>query len=645
MRYFISLKLSHKSVTVKRYRDDDGIERLQSFQGCSRPVPLAISIINNGFNVGQAALQHYEQHLPNSFYKLFSLLKGNETYTLFGAQKPANTLLYIAIETILAKLIRDEFGEDLNVVRSTLPIGFDFEPDITEEERNAVLDLFRNGYNGECGRYGNVGVIDTNAIIANNVLNDNFRKYAMVLDNSGSDIMASLYSEEDNRCISSRILPGLALDPGIAEGVKKIKLQIQDINPYIRDFSPVEEKLQEIVSTFISSDKPETYGSVRINTEDYQYFIARCDVNASGSMHSANVITDIKSIAYNAAGLSLSDIVFAIRGAALRSDYFMRIFRGEMDSVKIVDDDFIQNLDSIIIRDMVESGWTLDPKGKQRKHLDEEFSELRQRIEYVLIPQGHYVPALNELNEFLAKCRSIDFHGHDEHIQKYVAQIIELQQGQGRTNQPKPQPKPQPLVTPEPPVVTPQGGQGDDLLGEWRKMVNDTERDVKKLIASGMYSEARGQINILRDDMRAYGIHNFDDEIRRLYSLLPTSKPTPQGQRQPIPQPAPPEQQPKTPISDSPYYEIVSKLGFAGAKKWCTEKDDIDGAILMGKLDKLHKNYELAAACLEKYVAEGNKVGIKRFEAELSQYVSLLKAAKLSSVEEEELLEKYRSHL
>lgn len=626
---------------MKRYRDDDGIERLQSFQGCSRPVPLAISIINNGFNVGQAALQHYEQHLPNSFYKLFSLLKGNETYTLFGAQKPANTLLYIAIETILARLIRDEFGEDLNVVRSTLPIGFDFEPDITEEERTAVLDLFRNGYNGECGRYGNVGVIDTNAIIANNVLSENFRKYAMVLDNSGSDIMASLYSEEDNRCISSRVLPGLALDPGIAEGVRKIKLQIQDVNPYIRDFSPVEEKLQEIVSSFISSDKPETYGSIRINTEDYQYFIARCDVNASGSMHSENVISDIKSIAYNAAGLSLSDIVFAIRGAALRSDYFMRIFRGEMDSVKIVDDDFIQNLDAIIIRDMVESGWTLDPKGRQRRHLDEEFSELRQRIEYVLIPQGHYVPALNELNEFLAKCRSIDFHGHDEHIQKYVAQIIELQQGQGRSNQPKPQPP----VTPEPPVVTPKEGQGEDLLGEWRKMVNDTERDVKKLIASGMYSEARGQINILRDDMRAYGIHNFDDEIRRLYSLLPTSKPTPQGQRQPIPQPAPPEQQPKTPISDSPYYEIVGKLGFAGAKQWCTEKDDIDGAILMGKLDKLHKNYELAAACLEKYVAEGNKVGIKRFETGLSQYVSLLKEAKLSSTEAEELLEKYRSHL
>lgn len=625
---------------VKRYRDDDGIERLQSFQGCSRPVPLAISIINDRFNVGQTALQHYEQHLPNSFYKLFSLLKGDETYTLFGTQKPANTLLYIAIETILAKLIKDEFGEDLNVVRSTLPIGFDFEPDITEEERNAVLDLFRNGYNGECGRYGNVGVIDTNEIIANNVLSGNFRKYAMVLDNSGSDIMASLYSKEENRCISSRVLPGLALDPGIAEGVKKIKLQIQDINPYIRDFSPVEEKLQEIVSTFISTDKPETYGSVKINTEDYQYFIARCDVNASGSMHSTNVITDIKSIAYNAAGLSLSDIVFAIRGAVLRSDYFMRIFRGEMDSVKIVGDDFIQNLDAIIIRDMVESGWTLDPKGRQRRHLDEEFSELRQRIEYILIPQGHYVPALNELNEFLAKCRSIDFHGHDEHIQRYVAQIIELQQSQGRLNQPRPQPP----VTPEPPVVTPQEGHGEDLLGEWRKMVNDTERDVKKLIASGMYPEARGQINILRDDMRAYGIHNFDDEIRRLYSLLPTSpNPTTQSAASTPTQPKPvPTQQS---MLSSPYAAIVAERGFAGAKQWCTEKDDIDGAILMGKLDKLHKNYELAAACLEKYVAEGNKVGIKRFETGLSQYVSLLKEAKLSSTEAEELLGKYRSHL
>lgn len=65
----------------------------------------------------------------------------------------------------------------------------------------------------------------------------------------------------------------------------------------------------------------------------------------------------------------------------------------------------------------------------------------------------------------------------------------------------------------------------------------------------------------------------------------------------------------------------------------------------MGKLDKLHKKYELAAACLDNYVAEGNKVGIKRFETDLSQYVSLLKEAKLSSVEEEELLEKYRSHL
>lgn len=620
---------------MKRYRDDDGIERLQSFQGCSRPVPLAISIINDKFNVGQVALQHYEQHLPNSFYKLFSLLKGNEVYNLFGAQKPACTLLYIAIETILAKLINDEFGDDLNAVRSTLPIGFDFEPDVTEDEKKAVLDLFRNGYNGECGRYGNVGIIDTNAIIANNVLEDNFRKYAMVLDNSGADIMASIYSKEDNRCISSRVLPGLAVDPGIAEGVKRLKTQIQDINPYIRDFSPVDDKLQEIVSSFAFSGKYEEFGSVRIYNEDYQYYIAKCDVVATGSMHSTNVITDIKTIAYNAAGLSLSDIVFAIRGAVLRSDYFMKIFRGEMDCVKVIDDAFIENLDAIIIRDMVESGWTLDPRGKQRRHLDEEYSELRQRIEYVLIPQGHYVVALNELNEFLVKCRSVDYHGHDDHIQRYVEQITAIQRGTGR-----PEPQPQPHVTPRAPVNEPQpkGGDGGDLLAEWRKMVDDTKRDVMQLIAKGLYSDAKSQINILKDDLGTYGIRDFDGEIRSLYALLPTS-PKPVLTPTSTPKPAPTSQ------SSSPYATIVAERGYAGAKKWCSENDDIDGAILMGKLDKLHKKYETAAACLDNYVAEGNNVGIKRFESDLSQYVTLLKEAKLPSKEAEELWNKFRSHL
>ncbi len=621
MKYFILLRLSHKTVTVLHYRDDDGTERLQPFKGCDRPIPLAISIINNHITVGQSALEHFEQHLPNCFYKLFALLEGNETYNRFGANHPAQTLIYIAIETILSKLISDEFGHNLDAVRSNLPIGFDFEADVAPEERKKVIDLFKNGYHGECGKYGNVGIIDTNRLIAAAGLIKNFRKYAMVLDSNGNDMSASLYSRENEDCIASRVFPGLGADPGVAKGVNSLKNQILSFDPFI-DFSPVEQRLQDIVKKFISSGKPETQGCININNHNYDYFLALCDVKDIGSTHSQNIMTDIRSLGYNSGGININDIVFMVRSANLQTEYFMKIFKGEMDCVKVVDDNLLQSLDSDIITDVIKSGWALDEHIKQKRELDEEYSELKQRIEIVLIPKKNYGLAIRELTDYAEKAHRIDYHEYDEHIRHFISQLQELQKTI-TTEDPKPVPTP---PSPQEP--------SDDMEG-WKKKIRATKEQVIKFVENGMYDDARHEISNLKDDLHDAGIHDFDSEIRVLHTLIPKD--------QKSPTPTPP--QPPKPQTDSPYAEIVVRDGFLGAKHYCTEHDDFDGAVLMGKLDKYHKKYELAANCLNNYVSEGNTNGIKRFADDLKLYVELLKMAKLPSDEAEKLLKQYQYYL
>ena len=653
MKYFISLRLSHNSVSVAHYRDDDGIERLLPFRGCDRPIPLAVSVINNTINVGATALEHYEKHLPNSFFRLFSLLKGNETYQRFGGNHPANTLIYVAIETILDNLLQNEFGNRIADIRAELPIGFDFAPDVTTDERKQVLDLFKNGYPGECERYGNIGIFDTNKIIANTALENNFRRYCMVLDYNSGDINASLYSKDAQDCINSRIFAGLGLDPRIAAGVNCIKQQIQAYNPFI-DFSPVEDRLQQIIVDFIDSNSPENAGDIRINDDRYDYFISKYDISNTGHTHSQNVITDIRSLAYATGGIHLNDITFVIRNKALQTDYFMSIFRGEMDSVSIVDDKSQESLDAFIINDMVASGWTLDPYRRLKIELDNEYAELKQHIECVLIPKRNFDRAIMELEDYASRTSKVDYHEHDDHIRLFISQLkdLEIKQEQDKENNTASEPprkEPPRFVRPTPRDERQE--QQPDVLSGWRAMVNATRAQVSEFIDSGMISEARQEINLLRDNLREEGIHDFDNDIRAMLAMLPTTprgggnKPTDNSGRY-TPQnngsnsgstPPPPPRN-----TSSPADEAIARRDYTAAKKIYNDLDDLDRAILMGKLAKAHRQYEVAASCFDAYVAEGNTRGIERVIRELEAYLDLLREAGIKDTDVEALHRKYK---
>ena len=633
MKFFISLKLSHKDVAVSHYRDDDGIERLLPFRGCDRAVPLAVAIVENRVIVGQEALNRNEQNLPDSFYKLFSFLDGNYTYTRYGERKLAQHLIYLAIDALLDNLLRNEFNISIDEIKGELPIGFDFAPDVTTEERKAVLSLFKSGYKGECGGYGNVGVIDTNKIIADEaLLGDNFRNYAMVLDSNGADILASMYSKDSGECIGSAIFHGLGVDPRIAMGVKVIKESVMSSDPYI-DFSPVEARMQEIVADFIASGKMEYFGNITINDYDYSFFLQKAAIANPGYSHSGNLRAEVRQFTNRVGGINLESIVFAIRSISLQTDYFMGVFKSEFSCVKIVDEKTLKNLDATVIRDMVDSGWTLDSNRKVRKELDDEFKTLRMYIETSLIPDGKLLHAKEELKSYLQKATQFGYTEHNEHVYSLIEHIDGLVRRRNEKDE-------------------------EESDNKWKSFTDDAVRNINQFLSSGDIMSAREEFDTLEESLKAEGVTDYDsllDELRE--KIRPRrrensgnffknffgvkDKPAEKQERRAEPQEKPAE---KT-ANLSPAEQAAINFNYREAKRLYADSDDIDKAVIMGKLDGVYKKFCNAQKGLQTYVSEKNKTMLSSRSEDIKLYISLLNEASLPTKDAENLLEQYQNAL
>ena len=649
MKFFISLKLSHKDVAVSHYRDDDGKERLLPFRGCDRAMPLAVAIVENRVIVGQEALNRNEQNLPDSFYKLFSFLEGNYTYTRYGERKPAQHLIYLAIDTLLDNLLRNEFNISIDEAKSELPIGFDFAPDVSTEERKAVLSLFTSGYKGECGRYGNVGVIDTNKIIADEALNGNYRNYAMVLDSNGTDILASMYSKDSDNCIGSAIFHGLGVDPRVAMGVKVIKESVMSVEPFI-DFSPVEARMQEMVTDFIASGRMEYFGNLTINDYDYTFFLQKAAISNPGYSHSGNLRAEVRNFTNRVGGVNLEDIIFAIRGISLQSDYFTGVFKSEFSCVKIVDEKTLKELDATVIRDMVNCGWTLDPSRRIRKELDEEFKDLKMYIEKSLIPDGKLLHAKEELKIYLQKAASYEYSEHDEHVRSLIEHIDELVRRRNEKDEAENEGKKANGGFSVEDVENKSsdffsfgdrrsGKKSDEnsLAAKWESFKNDAVRNINQFLQAGDTKSAREEFSTLEESLHAEGVTEYDSLLDGLREKLRPQNRRPVGGSQ--------EKPAEKKAILSPAEQAVANFEYGKASRLYAADDDMDKAVIMGKLDKAYKKFSLAKKGFQTYVSEKNRNSLSIFAEDIKLYVSLLKEASLPTNDAENLLEQYLNAL
>ncbi|MCM1297895.1 MAG: hypothetical protein NC311_20355 [Muribaculaceae bacterium] len=404
MSFFLTVSLTRKKFTVKYYREDDNLERLIPVRGYVWPAPLAVYIKDQEVNVGHQAFKYYEQNVSGAFFDLFSLLRNEQVFTFYSETRNAREALFLGMEHVFREFA-SETGfvntDDIKSSRHDIPLMIEFTPDITDEERNYVMTLFRDGHNGNCGGYTNLCEVDSNRYLADRLLEADFRNQVLVLSSDGVDLSMSLYGKSgvSKDCIAHTIEPDKGADPRINRLIDTLCEQISLQNSFI-DKAVLMPQLRDIANDFIDNNRYEIQGQVVVNNYPYDYFITRGDCNINSSMAASSMINRIRNFV-SKAGVDINDTIIALRGKEIQNEFFISNFRGNFEKVVLVDDKVVESVQSDIIRYARKRNYVFSDEVNHSVNridsLRNDFIEVASTIRQVLIPQKEFRKAKSEL--------------------------------------------------------------------------------------------------------------------------------------------------------------------------------------------------------------------------------------------------------
>jgi len=118
--------------------------------GSSENIPFYVFSDGNDFEIGDSAKIKCQNHLENSFFDYFNLIKDKNSTFLFldGEEKKMSFLLTFTIDKIIKELFKFLLiGDDLSEIRDSVKLNLVFSSDISDVEINFLVDIFENfGY-------------------------------------------------------------------------------------------------------------------------------------------------------------------------------------------------------------------------------------------------------------------------------------------------------------------------------------------------------------------------------------------------------------------------------------------------------------------------------------------------------------------
>lgn len=264
MKYYVVISITHTTIAFHYYRDDSDDRRLRTFDGVW-PAPLAVYCHGSQIEVGEDAAVAARRGVEGAFSDIFSLARTEGVFDYNGTKYSYEKLLFHAIEACLKRFLKNTLfnrAGDLETNRAGMPVFLNFGPDITDGERDYVLELLR------AGGYGNLREIDYNRLAINAVQRQIRHNSVVMIMSDGTDLYCTAYStrEYSNEQPRRACLKGKGSDPRLVKAIGIIKGDIQKDNPWV-EFSDVDlQKIEEEARAFIDSGRMSA--SVRISVSD-----------------------------------------------------------------------------------------------------------------------------------------------------------------------------------------------------------------------------------------------------------------------------------------------------------------------------------------------------------------------------------------
>ncbi len=264
MKYYVVISITHTTIAFHYYRDDSDDRRLRTFDGVW-PAPLAVYCHGSQIEVGEDAAVAARRGVEGAFSDIFSLARTDGVFDYNGTKYSYEKLLFHAIEACLKRFLKNTLfnrAGDLETNRAGMPVFLNFGPDITDGERDYVLELLR------AGGYGNLREIDYNRLAINAVQRQIRHNSVVMIMSDGTDLYCTAYStrEYSNEQPRRACFKGKGGDPRLVKAIGIIKGDIQKDNPWV-EFSDIDlQNIEEEARAFIDSGK--VSASVRITVSD-----------------------------------------------------------------------------------------------------------------------------------------------------------------------------------------------------------------------------------------------------------------------------------------------------------------------------------------------------------------------------------------
>ena len=223
MRYFLLIELSKRFISFKYYLEgNDGLIHM------GEPIiPLSIYCNGTKIEITEVA-RDGALNGPPYYDDIFEFMKKPGCFVLNGEEIPNNEILLRAIEPELDKILHDCYvGYKVKDNRARIPLGFVFGPDLDQNARRFVVNLF--------AKAGYVKVRTFNSydylleLGRNNATSDNY----VIVTETDSKMYGTFFNVTTNRIKENQFLGEIEANP---KEERLCSLIFEDVNNGIYDY-------------------------------------------------------------------------------------------------------------------------------------------------------------------------------------------------------------------------------------------------------------------------------------------------------------------------------------------------------------------------------------------------------------------------
>ncbi|MGN0069711.1 MAG: hypothetical protein ACI350_08305 [Prevotella sp.] len=237
------------------------------------------------------------------------------------------------------------YSIDICNVKEVLPLALLYEDDVDESQRVAFVNALANR------GFGNVKVIDKNALLTKSVLN---HATALILSSDGNDLFCQLYDTKLHIQKASIVTASAGRDPRVEVLAEHIWSQIVGEAGYLDKVSSMPD-IREAAASFLRSGKNEYQGNVFLEGERREYFVRKQHANVIndkdvGSNQILMGITDF----INVHGIDKHECTLVLSKGVAGNPYFQSVLNGMFAETCEVDTEWLSTIERMVYEEITQ---------------------------------------------------------------------------------------------------------------------------------------------------------------------------------------------------------------------------------------------------------------------------------------------------